>query len=176
MKINGLPKYDASDNSTGCCPRFNPDGWDGRDLRFNEKLFVKAVTRSINHVPVDMGPVFQTTFEAIEKAGAHDPDEFMVLSRDVSDVEAQHFFSLSKPVPDQELVKWSGDYRTKLFEGPYENAPEWEGRFRAELADQHLKPGKIYYFYTTCPKCAEAYGKNYVVGVAELSNQNKEDR
>ena len=28
-------------------------------------------------------------------------------------------------------------------------------------------PGKIWFFYTTCPKCAKAYGKNYVVGVAE---------
>jgi hypothetical protein len=175
MKINALPKYDASDNSTGCCPRFNPDGWDGRELHFKDKLFVKAVTKSVNHVPVDMGQVFQRTFEAIEKAGAHDPDEFVVLSRDVSDVEGEHFFSVSKPVSGQEVVKWSGDYRTKLFEGPYENAPEWQRQFQAELASQDTKSKKMYYFYTTCPKCAEAYGKNYVVGVAELSNQNNED-
>lgn len=24
---------------------------------------------------------------------------------------------------------------------------------------------KAYFFYTTCPKCAKIYGKNYVVGV-----------
>ena len=29
-------------------------------------------------------------------------------------------------------------------------------------------PGKVWFFYTTCPKCAKAYGKNFVVGVAEL--------
>ncbi|MGD9980573.1 MAG: hydrolase [Hyphomonadaceae bacterium] len=27
---------------------------------------------------------------------------------------------------------------------------------------------RIYLFYTTCPKCAKAYGKNYVVAVAQL--------
>jgi hypothetical protein len=26
----------------------------------------------------------------------------------------------------------------------------------------------VYFFYTTCPKCAEVYGKNYVVGVVEI--------
>ena len=27
---------------------------------------------------------------------------------------------------------------------------------------------KSYYFYTTCPKCAKEYGKNYVVAVSEV--------
>jgi hypothetical protein len=26
-----------------------------------------------------------------------------------------------------------------------------------------------YFFYTTCPRCAKVYGKNYVVGVAQVS-------
>ena len=25
---------------------------------------------------------------------------------------------------------------------------------------------EVYFFYTTCPRCAKAYGRNYVVGVA----------
>jgi hypothetical protein len=31
---------------------------------------------------------------------------------------------------------------------------------------RHLQ--KLYFFYTTCPKCAKVYGKNYVVGVAQV--------
>ena len=27
---------------------------------------------------------------------------------------------------------------------------------------------KLYFFYTTCPKCAKHYGKNYVVAFAEV--------
>ena len=27
----------------------------------------------------------------------------------------------------------------------------------------------MYFFYTTCPKCARHYGKNYVVGVAKVN-------
>jgi hypothetical protein len=28
MRTNALPAYDMSVNTTGCCPRFNPQGWD----------------------------------------------------------------------------------------------------------------------------------------------------
>jgi hypothetical protein len=27
---------------------------------------------------------------------------------------------------------------------------------------------KLYFFYTTCPKCAQVYGKNYVVLLAKI--------
>lgn len=70
MEINTLPKYDMTDNPTGCCPRFDPDNWDGQDLHFQDKLFVRTRTRSLAHIPLNMGSVFKRTFKAIEKAGA----------------------------------------------------------------------------------------------------------
>lgn len=169
MQTNALPKYDASDNPTGCCPRFNPEGWDDKELHFDEKLFVRATTKSIDHVPTDMGQVFEQTFNDIEKAGAYDPDDIIVLSRDVSPSEGEHFFAVSKPVPGLEVVRWTGDYVTKLLEGPYENAPMWEQQFMTDLDQRGHKVDAIYYFYTTCPKCAEVYGKNYIVAVAKLA-------
>ena len=170
MQTNALPTYDASDNPTGCCPRFNPEGWDDRKLHFDGKLFVRAKTRSVDHVPTDMGPVFERTFAEIEKAGAYDPSNVIVLSRDVSASEGELFFAVSKPVPGLDVVRWSGDYVTKLFEGPYEKAPSWAQRFTADLEEHGHEVGKMYFFYTTCPKCAEVYGKNYIVAVAELTS------
>ena len=172
MQTNALPKYDDSDNPTGCCPRFNPEGWDGQELHFEDKLFVRATTKSVDHVPTDMGPVFERTFGDIEKAGAYDPDDIIVLSRDVSPSEGEHFFAVSKPVPGHEIVRWTGDYVTKLFEGPYENAPMWEQQFTADLEQRGHKADSIYYFYTTCPKCAVVYGKNYIVAVAKLAEDS----
>ncbi len=84
MQTNALPKYDANDNPTGCCPRFNSTGWDRQELRFQEKLFALAKTKSIAHIPLNMGAVFRETFKAIEEAHARDPDDFLVLSRDRS--------------------------------------------------------------------------------------------
>ena len=80
MEINALPKYDISDNPTNCCPRFNPSGWDERELHFKDRLFVKAKTRSIFHIPINMGSVYPKTFEAIKKEHADSKDEFIVLS------------------------------------------------------------------------------------------------
>lgn len=84
MEINTLPKYDMTDNPTGCCPRFDPDNWDGQDLHFQDKLFVRTRTRSLAHIPLNMGSVFKRTFKAIEKAGAQSDNDFIVMSRDPS--------------------------------------------------------------------------------------------
>ena len=170
MQTNALPHYDDTDNPTGCCPRFNPKGWDGQHLHFEDKDFVRAVTRSDNHVPIDMDEVFQKTFGAIMQAGAHDPNNTIVLSRDVSPSQGEHLFAVSKPVPGEEMVKLTGDYLTKVFEGPYEKQPQWQNQFHAEIEAQGKHVGKSYMFYTTCPTCAATYGKNYVVGVAELTD------
>ena len=169
MQTNALPPYDASDNPTGCCPRFNPEGWDGRDLHFEDKLFVRAKTASENYIPRDMAEVFERTFEAIFKAGAYDEKNFIVLSHDLSPSEAEHFFAVAKEVPNEEMARWSGDYLTKVFEGPYQDEPAWEQEIRAEVARRGREAGRVSFFYTTCPKCLEVYGKNYVVAVAALT-------
>ena len=73
-----------SDNPTGCCPKFKPEGWDGQDLHFDNKLFAYAKTKSVGHIPLNMGKVFSKTFKAIEDAGAQNMDQFIVLSHDKS--------------------------------------------------------------------------------------------
>ena len=167
MDINSTPHYDMSDNPTHCCPRFNPEGWDSQDLHFHDKLFVKAVTRSLFHIPLNMGSVYPRTLAAIEQAAAQDPDQFIVLSHDPSPWRAEHFFAVTKPVPGQQMVRLSGDYLTRVFEGPYKNAPLWEKQMEQLLKQQGKQAKKTYFFYTTCPKCAKVYGKNYLVAVTQ---------
>ncbi|MDH5258905.1 MAG: hypothetical protein OEX07_12900 [Gammaproteobacteria bacterium] len=168
MEINTLPKYDMSDNPTNCCPRFKPEGWDEQDLHFENKLFVKAKTKSFFHIPINMGSVFPKTFNAIEKVNAMNDDEFIVLTNDVSPWTEEHFFSVSKDVPGQEMVHLTGDYITKVFAGPYKNAPKWEKEMKTFVNSKGKEVKKSYFFYTTCPKCAKFYGKNYVVAVSEV--------
>ncbi|MFC1523447.1 hydrolase [Thermodesulfobacteriota bacterium] len=167
MKMNALPRYDMSDNPTDCCPRFKPEGWDGQELHFNDKLFLKAKTRSLFHIPLNMGSVFPKTFAAITDADARNDDDFIVLSYDPSPWTGEHYFSVTREVPGQEMVKLSGEYLTKVFEGPYKNAPKWEKEMAEYVADKGKQVVKTYFFYTTCPKCAKVYGKNYLVAVSE---------
>ena len=168
METNALPKLDMSDNPTNCCPRFKSAGWDQQELHFKDKLFVKAKTRSLFHIPFNMGSVFAKTFGAIEKAGAKPGDEFIVLSNDPSAWTGEHYFAVSKDVPGQEMVHMTGDYLTRVFEGPFKDAPKWEKAMETFVKGEGKKMKKSYFFYTTCPKCAKVYGKNYVVGVSEI--------
>jgi len=168
MDTNVLPKYDMSDNPTNCCPRFKPEGWDEQELRFQDKLFVKAKTRSIFHIPLNMGSVYPRTFKALEEAHAVNMDQIIVLSIDPSAWCGEHYFSVTKEVPGQEMVRMTGDFITKVFEGPYKNVPKWEKEMQAFIESKGKQVKKIYFFYTTCPKCAKYYGENYVVAVSEV--------
>ena len=168
METNALPKYDMSDNPTNCCPRFRPERWDDQKLSFKEKLFVKAKTRSILHIPVNIGSVYPKTFADIKAANAHSDDNFIVLSYDPSAWTGEHYFSVTKDVPGHEMVKITGTFLTKVFEGPYKNAPRWEKEMNAFVKEKGHQAKKTYFFYTTCPKCAKVYGKNYVLAVSEI--------
>jgi hypothetical protein len=169
MDTNVLPKYDMSDNPTGCCPRFKSEGWDEQDLHFKDKLFVKVRTKSIFHIPVNFGSVFPKAFMDIQEAGAHDDKNFIILSYDPSMWTGEHYFAATKDVPGYEMVKMTGNYLTKVFEGPYKNAPKWEREMKAFVQAKGKQAKKTYFFYTTCPKCAKHYGKNYMVAVSEIS-------
>ncbi len=168
MEPNTLPKYDMSDNPTNCCPRFNPKGWDGQDLHFKDKLFVKAKTISIFHIPLNIGSVYPKTFTAMEEANATSEDNFIVMSHDPSAWQGEHYFSATKDVPGQEMIRLSGDYMTKVFEGPFKDMPKWGNEMESFVKEKGKQAKKIYNFYTACPKCAKYYGENYVVAVAQI--------
>jgi len=168
MPYDQLPAYDMSDNETGCCPRFHPEGWDNLHLHFDNKLFLRAVTHSVFHVPVDMGRVFQRVQDHLEAAGAYDAESFMVLSKDLGSWTSEHFFAAKADVPEEEMVRLSGDFITKVFDGPYAEARKWHDEMKRLATAQGRPDGAVYFFYTTCPKCAAHYGHNYVVGFAEL--------
>lgn len=168
METNALPRYDKSDNPTHCCPRFNPAGWDGQELHFKDKLFVKATTRSLFHIPLNMGSVYPRTLQAIEAAHAMEQEQFIVLSHAPSAWRGEHLFAVGKGIAGQQMVRVTGEFLTKVFEGPYRDAPKWEKAMAAFVAGKGKRVKKLHFFYTTCPRCAKYYGENYVVAVAEL--------
>lgn len=168
METNQLPKYDMSDNPTNCCPRFKAEGWDGQELHFEDKLFVKAETRSIFHIPINFGSVFPRTFGAIESVQPRNEDDFIVLSHDPSPWRGEHYFSVASEIPGQEMVRMSGNFITMVFEGPYKDMGKWGKAMDEYVASRGRAVKKTYFFYTTCPKCVKEYGKNYVVAVAEV--------
>jgi len=167
MLTNEIPPYDATDTETNCCARFHPEPWDRQVLHFENKPFVKASTVSLFHVPLNMASVFSRTLEAIKQAHA-DNGAFLVLSHEESPWHAEHLFAVAREVPGAQMVRLSGDFMTRVFEGPFSDAPKWAATMKSDLVAEGKRVDTMYFFYTTCPRCAKHYGKNYVVGIAKL--------
>ena len=75
---------------------------------------------------------------------------------------------VAKDVPNAQMAKLSGTFLTKVFEGPYQNAGKWAVEMKEYVKNKGKELKKMYFSYTTCPKCAKAYGKNYVVLFAQI--------
>ena len=41
--------------STGCCEPFNPEPWQGKEIIWKDKIFVKDRITSFLHIPLNMG-------------------------------------------------------------------------------------------------------------------------
>ena len=156
------------DSETGCCPRFNPVPWDEKELILQNRLFIKDHVKSFLHIPMNYGAVMTRNMEKIAKAGALVAVPFM-LSDENSMWGADIYIEVSKNVPDSQMVRLSGTFLTKVFEGPYKNIRTWIKQMKDFVASKNKEMKNLYFFYTTCPKCAKFYGKNYVVLVAQLS-------
>ena len=152
---------------TGCCPRFNPEPWDEKEVTWQDKIFIKDNVRSFLHIPLNFGQVVVKNMEMIEEAGALAPQPLM-LSDEKSLWGTDVYIAVSKEVPRAEMARISGTFLTKVFEGPYKNAGKWAKEMKAYVKSKGKEIKKMYFFYTTCPKCAEFYGKNYTVILAQI--------
>ena len=66
------------------------------------------------------------------------------------------------------MTKISGTFLSKVFEGHYKDAGKWAKEMKDYVNSKGKKIKKLYFFYTTCPRCAKAYGKNYTVILAKI--------
>ena len=153
---------------TGCCEPFYPKPWQDKEITWKNKIFVKDHLTSFMHVPLNMGQKVTKNIELIEKANAKAPQQLM-LTDEKSLWSADIYIDVSKNVPGAQMATFSGIFLTKVFEGPFKNAGKWAQEMKQYVDGKGKKLIKLYFSYTTCPKCAKVYGKNYVVLLAQIS-------
>jgi len=154
-------------SETGCCPKFDPAPWDEKEMSMKDKLFLKDHVRSILHIPLNFNKIMVKNNELIKEAGALSPQPLM-LSDENSLLGSDVYIAVSKEIPGAQMEKISGTFLTKVFEGPYKNAGKWAKEMKEYVSSKGKELKKMYFFYTTCPKCAEFYGKNYTVVLAQI--------
>lgn len=153
--------------STGCCDPFDPAPWQDKEITWNNKNFVKDHVTSFLHIPLNMGGKIVKNMKLIEKANAKAPYQLM-LTDEKSMWGSDIYIDVSKDVPGAQMTTLSGTFLTKVFEGPYKNVGLWAQEMKEYVEKKGKKMTKLYFSYTTCPKCAKAYGKNYVVLFAQI--------
>jgi hypothetical protein len=153
--------------STECCPRFEPAPWDDKVVTWEKKQFLQDRVVSFLHIPLNFGAVMKRSMAAIEAAGAI-PDEMVVLSDENSLWGADVYVAISKDIPGARTTTLSGTFLAKVFEGPYRNMRKWIEEMKSFVKGKGKALQKLYFFYTTCPKCSKKYGKNHVVILARL--------
>ncbi len=168
MDTNRVPIQDMSAPETGCCPRFDPTEWDDKEFHFRDKLFVRGKTANFLHMPLNMKGMMTKTWGKIQAAGAASPDQFVLLSCDPSPWRGEHYFWVDKEVEGLDNVRLSGDFLTKVFEGPFRDAGKWAKETEEFAGAKGRQMNRLFFYFTTCPKCAEQYGKNYVVAFAQV--------
>lgn len=166
MEAQAQPEPAARITPTGCCPPFDPASWKHDLVVWQDKPFVTDHVHCLLHVPLDMRRRVVKNQRWIDAAQAR-PEHPLMLSTDTSAWGADLFIEVTRPVPNARMAMLSGTFSTRLHEGPYHQAGKWVADMRRRMAEQGQPLGKIYFAYTTCPRCAKAYGKNYVILFAE---------
>ena len=121
------------------------------------------------HIPLNMAKAMTALSDMVIGANAQMPaTQGMILTRDISAWKSEQLYAVSKPIEDADNVVLSGIYLTRVFDGPYKNAEGWYLEMLNYAKQQGYKAKNVYFFYTTCPKCAKHYGHNYTIGLAEI--------
>jgi len=153
--------------STGCCEPFNREPWDDKEVTWDNKLFVKDHVTSFLHMPLNFGQKVVKNLKLIERAGAKAEHQLM-LTDEKSLWGADIYIDVAKNVEGAQMARISGTFLTKVFEGPFQDAGKWATEMESYVKGKGKIMKKLYFSYTTCPKCAKVYGKNYVVLFAQI--------
>ena len=151
-----------------CCPKFDPKPWACKSFEWKNKKFIKGKVFTLFFMPINFGSVIVSLNKKIEKANSKMQD-WLCLSDHTSNFNMDLYLAVDKEIPDAENVTLSGKFLSKVYEGPFQDTGKWCKDFEAYAKSKNLIIKKQYEWYTTCPKCAKKYCKNYVVIIAEVN-------
>jgi hypothetical protein len=151
-----------------CCPKFDPNPWNGKLFEWNQKKFIKENVRTFLDMPLNFDRVMKRLDEQVRAASATTPD-WICLSDHTSKWNMDLYLAVDKEIPGAENMTLSGKFLSKVYEGPFQDTGKWCKDFEQFASSKGVKISRWFMWYTTCPKCAKKYGKNYVVIVAQIT-------
>lgn len=156
-----------------CCPKFNPEPWEGTTHDWNDKPFLTATMPVIFHIPLPwvINKTIRRLWErAQEYSIAADVNDFLMLCQDPSPWKSRFFLAVTggHPDVDDDIVRISGKFISKVFDGPYKDMPKYINEINDWLSAEGKVAKEFFFYCTTCPKCAPIHGHNYIVIFARV--------
>ncbi len=151
-----------------CCPQFDPAPWDAKLSDWDNKSFIKDKVFTLFYMPINFGAAMKRMNAKVEAAGAEMPD-WLCLSDHTSMWNMDIYLAVDREVKDAENVHLSGKFISKVYEGQYKESGKWMKDFETFVRGEGHDLKKTYLWYTTCPKCAKKWGKNYVVFIGKIN-------
>ena len=159
--------------SQECCPEFKPENWDPTTRQWHNESFIRGTYPSFLHIPLP-GTVAKTITKLWQQAEnehvAPEKSDFLMLANDPSPWKGEFLLKVKSPLKNADNVSLTGEFETKVFDGPYQKVPKFIQQMDQELKDKGKQAIKYYFYYTTCPKCAKKYGHNYMVAFAQTAS------
>ena len=165
--IHKLIKYINMKNEKVCCPQFNPTLWDEKTFNWDNKRFVKTKVFTLFYMPINFGSVMTKMCQLMEREKVEMSDG-LLLADHTSKWNMDLYLATDKEIAGVENVTLSGKFFCKVYEGSFKNIGVWMKDFENYAKRNSIAVNKMYWWYTTCPKCAKKYGKNYVAIVANI--------
>jgi hypothetical protein len=154
--------------TTGCCPPFDPSLWNDKVITWHDKPFLRASVRAVLHAPVRLERTLRRAMAQVEGAGAR-PSPCLVLADDRSAWHTDLFVEVTRDVPGASMARLSGTFVTRVFEGPFRDAPKWAAEMQREVRTRGETVERLFFAWTACPSCARASGHKHVVVFARIA-------
>ncbi len=167
FKMENIFILPNSETDEICCQKFDPKPWDDQFFEWKDKKFIRDNVFTIFYMPVSFGKAMVRLNKAVTNAGAEVPD-WLCLSNHTSKWNMDLYLAVDKEIPGAENTSLSGKYFCKVYERPFRDTGKWSEDFKNQLKTKGLAAKKMFTWYTTCPKCAKKYGKNYVAMMAQV--------
>jgi hypothetical protein len=150
-----------------CCPPFDPSQWDDKTFNWDNKKFIKDKVCTFLYMPLNFGSAMKRLDKKVTDAEAKMPD-WLCLCDHTSKWNMDVYLAVDKDIPVAENATLTGKYFSKVYEGSYSNTGKWCKDYETVAKSKGYSINKMYMWYTTCPKCAKKYGKNYTVIISKI--------
>lgn len=144
-----------------CCPEFDPTKWEDKVFNWENKRFIKEKVNTLFYMPLNFGGVMKKLDKKVSAVGASLNDS-ICLSHHTSKWNMDIYLEVNQQIPEAKNIEMSGKFFSKVYEGPYRDTGKWNSDFNQTVASKGFSVDQQFMWYTTCPKCAKKYGKNYV--------------